>query len=91
MSSSITQAALDVLARRLDELAAGFPTGPAAIDLVALTDDIGMLTHHLQQAAERAQERFTAPQFTCPNVSRSSGSPRPPPAPRAPWTCSPRP
>ncbi|GGS92866.1 hypothetical protein [Streptomyces chromofuscus] len=61
MSSSITQATFDHLARRLDELAAEFPTGPEAVDLVTLTDDIGTLAHHLQQATERAQERFTAP------------------------------
>lgn len=62
MSSSITQATLDYLALRLDELAAVFPTSPAAVDVVTLTDDIGVLTHHLQYATERAQERFTAPE-----------------------------
>ncbi|MER5215374.1 hypothetical protein ABT063_33715 [Streptomyces sp. NPDC002838] len=61
-SSSITQATLDYLALRLDELAAVFPTSPAAVDVVTLTDDIGVLTHHLQYATERAQERFTAPE-----------------------------
>src|SRR4051794_33316245 len=62
MSSSVTQATLDYLARRLDELAAVFPTSPAAVDVVTLTDDIGVLAHHLQYAIERAQERFTAPE-----------------------------
>lgn len=61
MSSSITQATFDHLARRLDELAAEFPTDPGAVDLVTLTDDIAVLAHHLQQATERVQERFTAP------------------------------
>ncbi|MFJ4203461.1 hypothetical protein ACIP2Y_28050 [Streptomyces sviceus] len=61
MSSSVTPTTLDYLARRLDELAAQFPTNPEAVDLVTLTDDIAMLTHHLQHATERAQERFTAP------------------------------
>lgn len=66
MSSPISQATLDYLALRLDELAAQFPTSPEAVDLVTLTDDIGILTHHLQHAAERAQERFTAPQTVYP-------------------------
>jgi len=61
MSSSVSQTTLDYLARRLDELAAEFPTSPEAVDLVTLADDIATLTHHLQQATERAQERFTAP------------------------------
>ncbi|WP_405591657.1 hypothetical protein [Streptomyces sp. NBC_01092] len=61
MSSDVTEAALDSLARRLDELADHFPTGPEAVDLVTLTDDINLLAHHLQQATERAQERFTTP------------------------------
>ncbi|GGR35744.1 hypothetical protein [Streptomyces aurantiogriseus] len=66
MSSSVTQATLDYLARCLDELADQFPASPDAVDLVTLTDDIGMLVHHLQHATERAQERFTAPQTVHP-------------------------
>jgi predicted transcriptional regulator len=66
MSSSVTPATLDYLARRLDELAAGFPTSPDAVDLVTLTDDIGVLAHHLQHAIEYAQERFTTPQTVYP-------------------------
>ncbi|WP_330347799.1 hypothetical protein [Streptomyces sp. NBC_00582] len=37
-----TQAALDYLGRRLDELADAFPTTPAAVDVVTLTDDIAL-------------------------------------------------
>ena len=66
MSSSVTPATLDHLARRLDELAAQFPTSPDTVDLVTLTDDIGVLAHHLQHAIERAQERFTTPQTVYP-------------------------
>ncbi|MGW0711706.1 hypothetical protein ACWD4G_38110 [Streptomyces sp. NPDC002643] len=61
MDSSVSQSTLDHLARRLDELAAEFPTRPEAVDPVTLADDIAMLSHHLQHAVERAQERFTAP------------------------------
>jgi hypothetical protein len=61
MSSEVTDAALAYLARQLDELAADFPTSPDDVDLVTLTDDVNMLAHHLQQAAERAQNRFTTP------------------------------
>ncbi|WP_217550029.1 hypothetical protein [Streptomyces sp. GbtcB6] len=61
MAPSVSQATLDHLARRLDELAAEFPTRPEAVDLVALADDIATVSHHLQHAVERAQERFTAP------------------------------
>ena len=66
MSSSVTQATLDYLARRLEELAAEFPTSPDAVDLTTLTDDIGMLAHHLQYAIEHTQERFTTPQTVYP-------------------------
>ncbi|MEU9246976.1 hypothetical protein [Streptomyces sp. NPDC048385] len=61
MSSAVTQATFDYLARHLEELAAQFPTSPEAVDLVTLADDIGMLTHHLGHTTELAQERFTAP------------------------------
>ncbi|WP_405814364.1 hypothetical protein OG241_07130 [Streptomyces sp. NBC_01390] len=61
MTSAVSQTTLDYLARRLDELAAEFPTSPEAVGLVTLADDIGTLTQHLQHATERAQERFTAP------------------------------
>lgn len=61
MASSVSQTTLDHLARRLDELAAEFPTRPEAVDLVTLADDIATLSHHLQHAVERAQQRFTAP------------------------------
>jgi hypothetical protein len=62
MYASDTQAALNYLGRRLDELADAFPTRPAAVDVVTLTDDINVLAHHLEYATERAQERFTAPE-----------------------------
>ncbi|MDX3480132.1 DUF6238 family protein, partial [Streptomyces scabiei] len=66
MSSSVTPATFDHLARRLEELAASFPTSPDAVDLVTLTDDIGVLAHHLQHTIEHAQERFTTPQTVYP-------------------------
>ncbi|MER6952477.1 hypothetical protein [Streptomyces sp. NPDC000618] len=66
MSSSITPATFDYLARRLEELASSFPTSPDAVDLVTLTDDIGVLAHHLQHTIEHAQERFTTPQTVYP-------------------------
>ncbi|AJT62520.1 hypothetical protein T261_0831 [Streptomyces lydicus] len=62
MPSSVTQATLNYLARRLDELATAFPTSPAAVAVGTLADDVGVLTHHLQYATELAQERFTAPE-----------------------------
>ncbi|MEU1477104.1 hypothetical protein [Streptomyces sp. NPDC005760] len=62
MPSSATQAALNYLGQRLDELADAFPTTPAAVGVVALTDDIYVLAHHLQYLTERAQERFTVPE-----------------------------
>ncbi|MDX3617754.1 hypothetical protein [Streptomyces europaeiscabiei] len=65
MSSSVTPATFDYLARRLEELASSFPTSPDAVDLVTLTDDIGVLAHHLQHTIEHAQERFTTPQTVC--------------------------
>ncbi|MFJ6898144.1 hypothetical protein [Streptomyces hokutonensis] len=61
MVSSVSQTTLDHLARRLDELAAAFPTRPEVVDPVTLADDMAALSHHLQHAVERAQERFTAP------------------------------
>ncbi|MCZ0997565.1 hypothetical protein O1M63_04505 [Streptomyces mirabilis] len=61
MVSSVSQSTLDHLARRLDELAAEFPTQPEAVDPVTLADDIATLSHHLQHAVERAQERFAVP------------------------------
>jgi hypothetical protein len=66
MSSSVTAATFDYLARRLEELAASFPTSPEAVDLITLTDDIGVLAHHLQHTIEHAQERFTTPQTVYP-------------------------
>ncbi|MEH0442067.1 hypothetical protein QBA74_42450 [Streptomyces scabiei] len=66
MSSSVTAATFDYLARRLEELAASFPTSPDAVDLITLTDDIGVLAHHLQHTIEHAQERFTTPQTVYP-------------------------
>ncbi|WP_416987025.1 hypothetical protein [Streptomyces sp. T028] len=62
MHASATQAALNYLGRRLDELADAFPTNAAAVDVVTLTDDINVLAHHLQYLTERAQERFTLPE-----------------------------
>ncbi|KUO15227.1 hypothetical protein [Streptomyces dysideae] len=62
MRASATQAALNYLGRRLDELADAFPTNAAAVDVVALTDDINVLVHHLEYATERAQERFAVPE-----------------------------
>ncbi|MGC0405280.1 hypothetical protein RKD27_007924 [Streptomyces sp. SAI-126] len=61
MASAVSQSTLDHLARRLDELAAQFPTRPEAVEPVTLADDIATLSHHLQHAVERAQQRFTAP------------------------------
>ncbi|UIX34387.1 hypothetical protein [Streptomyces sp. GQFP] len=61
MVSSVSQSTLDHLARRLDELAAEFPTQPEAVDPVTLADDIATLSHHLQHAVERAWERFAVP------------------------------
>ncbi|WP_406436060.1 hypothetical protein OHB00_18825 [Streptomyces sp. NBC_00631] len=66
MSSSVTPATFDYLARRLEELAASFPTSPDAVNLITLTDDIGVLAHHLQHTIEHAQERFTTPQTVYP-------------------------
>jgi hypothetical protein len=62
MPASATQAVLNYLGRRLDELADAFPTSPAAVGVVTLTDDINVLAHHLEYATERAQERFTMPE-----------------------------
>ncbi|MFF4256624.1 hypothetical protein ACFY1L_36105 [Streptomyces sp. NPDC001663] len=61
MASAVSQTTLDHLARRLDELAAEFPTRPEAVNLVTLADDIATLSHYLQHAVERARERFAAP------------------------------
>ncbi|WP_435217577.1 hypothetical protein [Streptomyces sp. bgisy034] len=62
MASGITQATLDYLAQRLNEVAAQLPTTHAEVDPAALTDDIALLAHHLTYASERAQERFAAPE-----------------------------
>ncbi|MFI6012525.1 hypothetical protein ACIBAG_27520 [Streptomyces sp. NPDC051243] len=63
MASGITtQATLDYLARRLNEVAAQLPTTHAEVDPAALTDDIALLAHHLTYTSERAQERFAAPE-----------------------------
>ncbi|WP_405734894.1 hypothetical protein OG607_41355 [Streptomyces sp. NBC_01537] len=58
--NAVSQATLEYLARRLDDLAADFPNTSAGVDLGTLTDHIAMLTHHLDYANGRAQERFTA-------------------------------
>lgn len=62
MASGVTQATLDYLARRLNDVAAQLPTTHADVDPAALTDDIALLAHHLTYAGERAQERFAAPE-----------------------------
>ncbi|WP_326613524.1 hypothetical protein OG949_35155 [Streptomyces scopuliridis] len=62
MTSSVSSATLGALARRLDELAADFPTSPADVDPVALTDHICMLAHHLDHLAGRTQERLATTQ-----------------------------
>ncbi|WP_172386630.1 hypothetical protein [Streptomyces sp. MNP-20] len=61
MASGVTQATLDYLARRLNDVAAQLPTTHADVDAAALTDDIALLAHHLTYAGERAQERFADP------------------------------
>ncbi|MFI8811443.1 MULTISPECIES: hypothetical protein [unclassified Streptomyces] len=66
MPAPATPATLATLARGLEDLIADFPTDPAVITVSALTDDIGMLTHHLQHLAEHAQERFTAQRVHVP-------------------------
>ncbi|MEV0259008.1 hypothetical protein AB0H82_32685 [Streptomyces sp. NPDC050732] len=60
MTSGVTQATLDYLTRRLNDVAAQLPTTHADVDPAALTDDIALLAHHLTYAGERAQERFAA-------------------------------
>ncbi|AJC55062.1 hypothetical protein [Streptomyces sp. 769] len=62
MPSTVTQATLDSLARRLDDLAAAFPTTPEAVAVGTLADHVSVLTHHLQYVTERAQDRFIAPE-----------------------------
>ncbi|MFE0129986.1 hypothetical protein ACFWY6_00070 [Streptomyces sp. NPDC059037] len=62
MTSGVTQATLDYLARRLNDVAGQLPITHAEVDPAALTDDIALLAHHLTYAGERAQERFTAPE-----------------------------
>lgn len=62
MTSGVTQATLDYLARRLNEIAAQLPTSHAEVDPAALTDDIALLAHHLTYASERMQERFAQPE-----------------------------
>lgn len=62
MTSSVSRATLDALARRLDELAADFPTSPADVDPVALTDHIGLLAHHLDHLTARTQDRLATTQ-----------------------------
>ncbi|MGW2721077.1 hypothetical protein [Streptomyces sp. NPDC001492] len=96
MPAEVTPSALDHLAGRLEELAPGFPSRPEAVGLVTLTDDIALLAHHLQQATERAQERFTAPAtvHTPPTISSthrtccSNADRTRPPGPKTPphWT-----
>ncbi|MGP9017642.1 hypothetical protein ACT1U9_04425 [Streptomyces sp. BR1] len=62
MAYGITQATLDYLARRLNDVAAQLPSTHGEVDPAALTDDIALLAHHLTYAGERAQERFAAPE-----------------------------
>jgi hypothetical protein len=62
MSPSVTRGTLDHLARSLEELAGDAPADPDTVDLVTLTDIIGVLGHHLQRALEQAQDRFTEPE-----------------------------
>ncbi|MEU1073547.1 MULTISPECIES: hypothetical protein [unclassified Streptomyces] len=62
MTSGVTQATLDHLARRLNDIAAQLPTCHADVDAAALADDIALLAHHLTYASERAQDRFAAPE-----------------------------
>ncbi|MVO90292.1 hypothetical protein GPA10_37475 [Streptomyces sp. p1417] len=62
MASGVTQATLDYLARRLNEVAWQLPATGAEVDPVALTDDIALLAHHLTYAGERVQERFADPE-----------------------------
>lgn len=62
MTSSVSQATLHALTRRLDELAADFPTSPADVAPVALTDHIGLLAHHLDHLTGRVQERLATTQ-----------------------------
>ncbi|MEU1329495.1 hypothetical protein [Streptomyces sp. NPDC005865] len=42
MTSGVTQATLDYLARRLNDVAAQLPTAPAEVDPTVLTDDIAL-------------------------------------------------
>ncbi|MEV5979649.1 hypothetical protein [Streptomyces sp. NPDC052114] len=62
MTSGVTQATLDYLARRLNDVAGQLPTTHTEVDPATLTDDIALLAHHLTYAGERAQERFAAPE-----------------------------
>ncbi|ALO96698.1 hypothetical protein SHL15_5634 [Streptomyces hygroscopicus subsp. limoneus] len=62
MPLGVTQATLDYLARRLNEVAAQLPATHTGVDPVRLTDDIALLSHHLTYASERALERFAAPE-----------------------------
>ncbi|MFH8991380.1 hypothetical protein [Streptomyces sp. NPDC017940] len=62
MASGVTQASLDYLARRLNDVAAQLPTTHADVDPAALTDGIALLAHHLTYAGERAQDRFAGPE-----------------------------
>lgn len=78
MTSSVSQATLDALARRLDELAADFPTSPADVDPVALTDHIGLLAHHLDHLTGQTQDRLAT---TRPPRGSSPARSTPPPAP----------
>lgn len=62
MTSGSTQATLEYLIRRLNEVGAQLPTTHAEVDPAALTDVIALLAHHLTYASERAQERFANPE-----------------------------
>ncbi|MFK8912341.1 hypothetical protein [Streptomyces sp. YS-3] len=62
MTSGVTQATLDRLARQLNDIASQLPTTHSDVDPRKLTDDIALLAHHLTYASERAEERFAAPE-----------------------------
>ncbi|WP_326812297.1 hypothetical protein OIE62_07615 [Streptomyces scopuliridis] len=67
----VDQTTLDYLAERLDDLAGEFPGSAVEVDLVTLTDHIGVLTHHLDNALGRAQDRFTATETVYPPERRT--------------------
>ncbi|MFG2716979.1 hypothetical protein ACGFW5_01515 [Streptomyces sp. NPDC048416] len=62
MTSGVTQATLDHLARQLNDIASQLPTTHSDVDPRTLTDDIALLAHHLTYVGERTEERFAAPE-----------------------------